>query len=99
MSQFKKYIVCFLFFIGFAVITHAQTATKKKDSVAVKKDSLNLKYNFNHYKTGKMLLKYPSKIEVIYDKVLNKYVFVEKVGDYYIRTPIFMSPEEYDKYR
>ena len=46
-----------------------------------------------------MLLNYPSKIEVIFDKVLNKYVFVEKVGDYYIKTPIYMTPEEYEKYR
>jgi len=46
-----------------------------------------------------MLLNYPSKIEVIFDKVLNKYVFVEKVGDYYTKTPIFMTPEEYEKYR
>ena len=46
-----------------------------------------------------MLLNYPSKIEVIFDKVLNKYIFVEKVGDYYIKTPIYMSPEEYEKYR
>lgn len=77
----------------------AQTTPKKKDSVPAKKDSLNLKYNFKHSQTGNMLLKYPSKIEVIYDKVLDKYVFVEKVGDYYIKTPIFMTPKEYEKYR
>jgi len=99
LNQFQKYIVCFLFFVGFASNIDAQTTTKKKDSVTTKKDTLDLKYNFNHSRTGKMLLKYPSKIEVIYDKELNKYVFVEKVGDYYIRTPIFMTPEEYDKYR
>ena len=32
-------------------------------------------------------------------KNLNKYIIVEKVGDYYIKTPIFMTPEEYKKYR
>tara|TARA_R110001632_G_scaffold44744_2_gene113623 strand:- start:5892 stop:13055 length:7164 start_codon:yes stop_codon:yes gene_type:complete len=106
LNQFHKHIVWFLFFVGFASNTYAQTSAKKKDSVLVKKDSilvkkdtLDLKYNFSHYKTGKMLLNYPSKIEVIFDKVLNKYVFVEKVGDYYVRTPIFMTLEEYEKYR
>lgn len=76
----------------------AQTTTKK-DSIPVKKDTLSLTYNFNHNQIGSLLLKYPSKLEVIYDKVLNKYILVEKVGDYYIKTPIFMTPEEYKKYR
>ncbi|WP_349554958.1 cell surface protein SprA [Pseudotenacibaculum sp. MALMAid0570] len=77
----------------------AQTNNVKKDSVPVKKDSIDLKYKFNHNQTGNLLLKYPSKYEVIYDKELNKYVIVEKVGEYYIKTPIFMTPEEYKKYR
>ncbi len=87
-----------MLFVGITNVISAQN-TAKKDSVPTKKDSLNLKYNFKHDQTGNLLLKYPSKIEVIYDKVLNKYVFVEKVGDYYIKTPIFMTPEEYQKYR
>ena len=99
MNQFQKHIVYFLFFAGLANTLLAQTTPKNKDSVLVKKDSTGLKYNFNHSQTGNMLLNYPSEIEVIYDKVLNKYIFVEKVGDYYIKTPIFMTPEEYEKYR
>ena len=99
MNQLQKHIVYFLFFAGLANTLLAQTTPKKKDSLLVKKDSTGLKYNFNHSQTGNMLLSYPSEIEVIYDKVLNKYIFVEKVGDYYIKTPIFMTPEEYEKYR
>ena len=99
MNRFYKYILCCLFFIGITSAISAQSNAKKKDSIPKKKDSLNLKYNFKHNQTGNLLLKYPSKIDVIYDKVLNKYIFVEKVGDYYIRTPIFMTPEEYKKYR
>ena len=99
MNLFHKYIIWILFFAGFANITFAQTNSKSNDSIAVKKDSLGLIYNFKHSQTGNMLLNYPSKIEVIFDKVLNKYVFVEKVGDYYIKTPIYMTPEEYEKYR
>ena len=99
MKLFHKYIIWILFFAGFANVTFAQTNSKSNDSIAVKKDSLGLIYNFKHSQTGNMLLNYPSKIEVIFDKVLNKYVFVEKVGDYYIKTPIYMTPEEYEKYR
>ena len=99
MKLFHKYIIWILFFAGFANVTLAQTNSKSNDSIAVKNDSLGLTYNFKHSQTGNMLLNYPSKIEVIFDKVLNKYVFVEKVGDYYIKTPIYMTPEEYEKYR
>lgn len=99
MNRFYKYIFCCLFIVGVATSTSAQTNPVKKDSVPKKKDSIDLTYNFKHSQTGGLLLKYPSKIEVRYDKVLNKYVFVEKVGDYYIDTPIFMTPEEYKKYR
>ena len=99
MKLFHKYIIWILFFAGFANVTFAQTNSKSNDSIAVKNDSLGLTYNFKHSQTGNMLLNYPSKIEVIFDKVLNKYIFVEKVGDYYIKTPIYMTPEEYEKYR
>jgi len=99
LKLFHKYIIWILFFAGFANVTLAQTNSKSNDSIAVKNDSLGLTYNFKHSQTGNMLLNYPSKIEVIFDKVLNKYVFVEKVGDYYIKTPIYMTPEEYEKYR
>ncbi|MFY0629110.1 MAG: cell surface protein SprA [Flavobacteriaceae bacterium] len=98
MNRFYKYIVCFLFFVGLASNVSAQN-TAKKDSIPSKKDSLPLTYNFNHSQVGSLLLKYPSKLEVIYDTVLKKYVLVEKVGDYYIKTPIFMTTEEYKKYR
>ena len=82
--------------MNFAV---AQENTQAKDSLPNEKDSLRLRYNFNHSQTGNLLLTYPSKYEVIYDKDLNKYIIVEKVGDYYIKTPIFMTPGEYKKYR
>ena len=62
--------------INFAV---AQENTQAKDSLHNEKDSLRLRYNFNHSQTGNLLLTYPSKYEVIYDKNLNKYIIVEKV--------------------
>ena len=92
MNQFQKYIVCFLFFAAFANTSLAQITTNNRDSIP-------LVYDFSHLQTGNMRLGYPSKIEVIFDKILNKYIFVEKVGDYFIKTPIYMTPEEYEKYR
>jgi cell surface protein SprA len=92
LDQFQKYLVCFLFFAAFANTSLAQITTNNRDSIP-------LVYDFSHLQTGNMRLGYPSKIEVIFDKILNKYIFVEKVGDYFIKTPIYMTPEEYDKYR
>lgn len=87
-------------FFTFLVSHHvcAQTTTSK-DSVEVKKDTVPLKYNFNHTQKGGLFLDDLAKKVVIFDKVLNKYVIVEKIGDYYTKTPIFLTPEEYQKYR
>ncbi|WP_255513222.1 cell surface protein SprA [Lutibacter sp. Hel_I_33_5] len=74
-------------------------ADAKKDTLAVKKDTIKLKYNFKHAQNGGLFLKDPAKYDIIFDKNLNKYVLVEKIGDYYARNPIFMSPREYGKYR
>ena len=81
-----------MFFAVFANTSLAQITTNNRDSIP-------LVYDFSHLQTGNMRLGYPSKIEVIFDKILNKYIFVEKVGDYFIKTPIYMTPEEYEKYR
>lgn len=99
MDRISKHIVCFVLIAFAAIFASAQTNTQKQDTVPQKKDSLNLRYDFKHGQTGSLLLKYPSKFDVIYDKNLDKYIIVEKIGDYYIKTPIFMTPEEYKKYR
>ncbi len=40
-----------------------------------------------------------AKKEIIFDKLLNKYVIVEKIGNYATRTPIYLTPKEYQQYR
>ena len=77
----------------------AFSQTNPQDSTSVKKDTTKVRYNFNHLQNGGIYLKNPSTTNVEYNKVLNMYVFVEKIGDYYVRTPIFMTREEYKKYR
>lgn len=97
MNNFVKHIVFLLLFtLGVNSLSYAQA---KKDSTTVKKDTTKLRYNFTHFQKGGLFLKDPSKLKVIFDKELNKYVFLEKIGDYYVRVPIYMTPEEYAKYR
>ncbi len=69
------------------------TKTVKKDTV------IPLKYNFRYNQNGALFLNSPTQKIVTYDKTLNKFMLVEKIGDYYVGTPIFMTPEEYDEYR
>ena len=71
----------------------------KKDSIPVKKDSVALRYNFKKDQTGGLFLDYLADKEIIFDKDLNKYVIIEKIGDYLTKTPVFLSPKEYAQYR
>ena len=81
-----------------SVVSFSQN-TPVDSTQIVNKDSIPLKYNFNNTENGGLYLNNPSQTQITYDKALNKFVLVEKIGDYYIGTPIFMTPEEYDKYR
>ena len=41
----------------------------------------------------------PSKTEIIYDAELGKYLILEKMGNYYVKRPIYMNQEEYKEYK
>jgi len=88
--------ILFTFLVSYQVI--AQTNTSK-DSTAIKNDTVPLKYDFKYTQKGGLFLNDLAKKTVIFDKVLNKYVIVEKIGDYYTKTPIFLSQKEYEQYR
>ncbi|SEC54574.1 cell surface protein SprA [Tenacibaculum sp. MAR_2009_124] len=86
----------------FTALTLLVSVVSFSQSVAntVLKDTvIPLKYNFKHNQTGKLFLNNPSEFQVTFDKALNKFVLVEKIGDYLIGTPIFLTPKEYEKYR
>lgn len=89
-------VVLFTFLVNLTI--HAQT-TQNKDSIDVKKDTLNLRYNFKNTQKGGLFLDDLAQKEVIFDKALNKYVIIEKIGDYYTKTPIFLTQKEYAQYR
>ncbi len=89
-------LVLFTFLVNLSL--HAQT-NKSKDSTAVKKDTLKLRYNFNNTQKGGLFLDDLAQKEIIFDKALNRYVIIEKIGDYYTKTPIFLTQKEYAQYR
>ncbi|MEE9408362.1 MAG: cell surface protein SprA [Polaribacter sp.] len=99
MNRFLKHIFSIvLFTFGVSSFSYAQTVTKK-DTITVKKDTLKLRYDFKRNQTGGLFLDDLTEKTIIFDKALNKYVIVEKIGDYYTRTPIYLTRKEYEQYR
>ncbi len=94
----KKIFLTTLFTFLVSNLAHAQTSTTK-DSTNVQKDTIPLKYDFKYTQKGGLFLDDLAKKIVILDKALNMYVIVEKIGDYYTKTPIFLTPKEYEQYR
>jgi hypothetical protein len=99
LNKFLKNIfLVVLFAFGAHELAYAQT-NKPKDSTNVKKDTLDLRYNFRKDQTGGLFLDDLAEKTIVFDKALNKYVIVEKIGDYETRTPIYLTPKEYEQYR
>ena len=66
----------------------------------IKTDSIpDLPYSFNDKQKGSLFLNNISDFEVVYDAETKQYVFVEKIGDYYIKHPFYMTDKEYEEYR
>ncbi len=57
-----------------------------------------LKYPFKTNQKSSLYLSPSVEKEVIFDSDLGKYIIVEKIGDFYIKSPIFLSPREYEEY-
>ncbi|WP_232771601.1 cell surface protein SprA [Tenacibaculum sp. Bg11-29] len=82
-----------------SVVSFSQS-TSGNSKGAVKKDTvIPLKYNFSNTQKGSLFLSNPSEKIITYDKAINKFVLVEKIGNYHIGTPIYFTPEEYKTYR
>ena len=99
---FRTYIVLFLLlFVQSVVKAQITQVLKTSDTTKITKynDTINLKYPFRSNQSGSLYLTDPSKSEIIYDVELGKYMIVEKIGDYYVKYPIFMSQEAYKKYK
>ncbi len=76
----------------------SQSTNIKKDSIL--RDTVpKLKYNFKANQKGSLFLNNPSSYVARFDKKLNKYIVVEKLGDFKIGVPMYMSPKAYQAYR
>ncbi len=104
----------FLLFITFFISAslNAQippSSQQKKDTTisvvakladTTKIDSISkLPYSFRSHQDGSLFLNELSKFEVIYDAETKQYMFVEKIGDYYVKHPFYMTQKEYKEYR
>lgn len=87
-----------LFTFGVNKTSYAQN-TQKKDTAKTEKDTLKLRYNFNHTQKGSLFLDDLAEKEIIFDKDINRYVIIEKIGNYHTKTPIFLTQKEYQQYR
>ena len=79
-----------------------KTAVKKPQDLAadtIPRDSLKLPYSFSKEQKGSLFLNDKDRTQVIYDPETNRYIFVEKIGDYYVKSPIYMTKKEYEEYR
>ncbi len=92
MKQRYKLSVLILFLcIGFLAQSQVNP-TVATDSIPP------LPYNFNANQNGGLFLD-GSKTEVIYDAATGQYIFLEKIGDFYVKRPIYMTQKEYEEYR
>lgn len=97
--NFKAKYFLFVVFCTFCVgLSFAQTQ-KKKDSIAKKKDSIPIKYDFKFGQKGSLYLNFDSDIRIRYDKFTDRYVFEEKIGDIFVKTPVYMTPLEFSTYK
>ena len=99
---FKSYILFFLLlFIQSTVNAQIQPVLKITDTtiVTIVNDSLKLKFPFKSNQSGSLYLSDPATSEIMFDAELGKYIILEKIGDYDVKRPIYMSQDEYKEYR
>ncbi|WP_233098700.1 cell surface protein SprA [Aureibaculum flavum] len=76
----------------------SKPVTKTVESV--NRDTLpDLPYNFKRDQKGSLFLDNLSEYEILYDAESKQYIFVKKVGDYYVKHPSYMTEDEYKEYR
>ncbi|MBL4869337.1 MAG: hypothetical protein JKX72_00110, partial [Robiginitomaculum sp.] len=100
-TKFHIFVLSIVAFLACTQV-YSQTNTSQKDSIATAKKSDTipyLLYNFGYNQKGNLFLNNSSTYVISYDKNLNKYIIVEKIGNFKMGTPIFMSPAAYKEFR
>ncbi len=91
----KYKVVSLLFIFG---ICYVQAQTDPETPPATVNDPIELPYSFDEENKADLFLN-NSETQVIYDDKTGKYLIVEKIGDYTISRPIYMTREEYQEYQ
>ncbi len=101
-----KLLLSFIIFFSLGTESYAQMPARpampveEEEALEINKDSVpDLPYDFNEDQEGSLALSSNKEEEVIYDPSIGKYVLREKIGNYYVSTPIYMTPEQYLEYR
>ena len=80
--------------------SNSNQVTNSNSTTSVKKDTISpLPYSFGNLQKGSLFLNNKSETEVIFDPQSGNYIFYEKIGDYYLKHPTYMTAEEYKEYR
>lgn len=63
-------------------------------------DPDSLRYPLNENSNGGLYLNNPSNFttEIVYDPITGQYIIYQRIGDLNAKPPMFMTPEEYQKY-
>ena len=103
------FLFCLLLFMVSTVRAQLPPTLKALDSTKVliaidssivskANDTIKLKYPFKNNQAGSLFLGDPS-VEIVFDEELGQYIITEKIGDYYVDRPIYMTQEEYKDYK
>ncbi len=98
---YRSLIVLSLFLFPFTLLGQNSQENEEDSGQTVKAGDTvpALQYNFKNEQKGRFYLTDPTKFEVIYDPESGKYIFYQKIGDYLIKHPSYMTREEYESYR
>ncbi|MFD1293206.1 cell surface protein SprA [Lutibacter holmesii] len=103
------FLLCLLLFFTSTVMAQMPPALKPLDSTKVlvavdtakvskANDTIKLKYPFKNNQAGSLFLGDPS-VEIVFDEELGQYIITEKIGDYYVDRPVYMTQQEYMDYK
>ena len=106
-KQFKYtfYVIFTVLLFSTSVVLSQKTTSNNTiintvSDTSVKKDTiLPLPYSFTNSQNGSLFLNSNTDEEIIFDPQTGNYILYKKIGDYYIKHPTYMTPEEYKDYR
>ena len=94
MKNFSRIISLLL---GLAVTYSSYGQEKQKGAPRI--DSGFPIYSFDNYEDGVLYLKNPTEKEIEYKPKIGRYIVREKIGNTSFTTPVYLTEEEYQKYR